>query len=53
MIEWIKSQFAHSSAFVFRNWEARHKPRMLTLNVFKGQLNEDVLVELKKDKLHL
>jgi hypothetical protein len=36
MIEWIRHQFAYSSAFVFRNWEANHEPQMLSLDVFKG-----------------
>jgi hypothetical protein len=48
MIEWIRSQYAHSSAYPFRNWEADHKPRMLSLDVFKGQLNNKVLAEFKR-----
>jgi hypothetical protein len=48
MIEWIRLQYAHSSAYPFRNWEANHKPRMLLLNVFKGQLNNNkVLAKFK------
>lgn len=48
MIEWIQRQFAYSSAFVFRNWETKHEPRMLLLDVFKGQLNNEVLAEFKQ-----
>lgn len=48
MIKQIKSQFSYSSAFVFRNQEANHKPRLLILNVFKGQLNNEVLAEFKR-----
>jgi hypothetical protein len=48
MLEWIRSQYAHSLAFLFRKWEANYKPRMLTLDVFKGQLNDDVLVKFKQ-----
>jgi hypothetical protein len=48
MIEWIHSQFANSSAYVFRRWEEKHEPRLLTLDVFKGQLNDNVLAKFKK-----
>jgi len=48
MIQWIRHQFAYSSASVFRNWEAKHEPRMLSLDVFKGQLNNKVLAEFKR-----
>jgi hypothetical protein len=36
MIEWIRSQYSHSSAYAFRKWEPEHEPRMLSLDVFKG-----------------
>lgn len=48
MIEWVKSQFSYSSAFVFKKWEDKHEPRLLTLDVFKGQLNDIVLAEFKR-----
>jgi len=48
MIEWIKNQFSYSSAFIFKNWEDKHEPQLLTLNVFKGQLNNKVLAEFKR-----
>ena len=47
MLQWIKMQFSHSSAFSFRSWEQHHEPRMLTLDVFKGQLNDEVLAAFK------
>ena len=48
MLKWLRLQYAHSSAYPFRRWEPNHEPRMLTLNVFKGQLNNDVLAEFKR-----
>ena len=48
MLEWIKLQYAHSLAFPFQNWEPNYKPQMLTLNLFKGQLNNNVLAEFKR-----
>jgi hypothetical protein len=48
MLEWIKSQYAHLSAYLFQNWELNHKPRMLSLDVFKGQLNNKVLAKFKQ-----
>jgi len=48
MLKWIRSQYAHSSAYPFRNWEANHKPRLLSLDVYKGQLNDTVLAKFKR-----
>jgi len=48
MIEWIKSQYAYSSAYPFWNWELNYKPQILSLDVFKGQLNNEVLAEFKR-----
>jgi hypothetical protein len=47
MLQWIKIQFSYSSAFPFRSWEQHHEPRMPTLDVFKGQLNDEVLAAFK------
>jgi hypothetical protein len=47
MLQWIKMQFSHLSAFPFRSWEEHHKPRLLTLDVFKGQLNDEILTAFK------
>jgi hypothetical protein len=48
MLEWLWLQYAHSSAYPFCRWEPNHKPRMLTLDVFKGQLNAKVLAKFKR-----
>jgi hypothetical protein len=40
-------QYSHASAFPFRSWEHHHKPWMLSLDVFKGQFNDEVLAAFK------
>jgi hypothetical protein len=48
MLKWFWSQYAYSSAYPFWKWELNHKPQTLTLDVFKGQLNNKVLAEFKR-----
>ena len=48
IIEQIRSQYSHSLAYAFQKQEPKHEPRMLSLDVFKGQLNDDVLAEFKR-----
>ena len=48
MLQWIKAQFSHSTAIPFRAWEKDYEPQMLTLDVFKGQLNDEVLAAFKR-----
>jgi hypothetical protein len=47
MLQWIKMQYSHVSAFPFQSWEQHHEPWMLSLDVFKGQFNDKVLAAFK------
>jgi hypothetical protein len=48
MLEWIKRQYVYASDFPFAYKDPVYEPRMLSLDVFKGQLNDKVLTAFKQ-----
>jgi hypothetical protein len=48
MLEWIKSMYSQSTAVPFHYRDPIHEPRLLSLDVFKGQLNDEVIAAFKR-----
>jgi hypothetical protein len=48
ILEWIKNQYAYSSANYFRHSDYYHQPRLPSLDVFKGQLNDEAVAAFTK-----
>src|SRR5271169_4921171 len=48
MCEWIKNMYSQGTAVPFRNQDRVHELRLLSLDVFKGQLNDEVIGAFKR-----
>jgi hypothetical protein len=48
MLEWIKSMYSQRTAVPFWNQDCVHEPQLLSLDVFKGQLNDEVIGAFKQ-----
>jgi hypothetical protein len=48
MLEWIKTMYSQSTAVPFYYRDPIHEPRLLSLDVFKGQLNDEVIAAFKQ-----
>ena len=47
IIEQIKNMYSYRTAVPFYAWDPIHEPQLLSLDVFKGQLNDNVIGAFK------